>query len=112
MSTIHNSTIPSSDLLTDEALFQLRTRADQHEWGLAYNTSEPIRAISGAVLAAQILQALNTTVSAPLSKASAPKMTVQFGAYAAFMAFFGLSQSAGGEPQFLRRRRLRQQLRV
>ena len=55
---IHNTTIPSSDLLTDEAIFQLRTLADDHEFNLAYNASESIRAIAGSTLAAQIVQQL------------------------------------------------------
>lgn len=88
MATIDNVTINSSYLLTPDVLFQLRTRADQHEFGLAYNASDPIRAISGATLAAQILQALNLTI---YSK-SAPRLNVQFGAYASFLSFFGLSQ--------------------
>jgi hypothetical protein len=88
VATIDNTTINSSSLLTPDVLFQLRTRADQHEFGLAYNASDPIRAISGATLAAQILQALNQTVYST----SAPKLNVQFAAYASFLSFFGLAQ--------------------
>ncbi len=88
VATIHNTTINSSSLLTPEVLLQLRTRADQHEFGLAYNATDPIRAIAGATLAAQILQGLNETVYST----SAPKLNVQFGAYASFLSFFGLSQ--------------------
>ncbi|KAK3300441.1 uncharacterized protein B0H64DRAFT_369696 [Chaetomium fimeti] len=40
--------IPSSSPLTPEILHQLQTLADQHEWGLAYNASFPIRAVSSA----------------------------------------------------------------
>lgn len=100
VSAIHNTSIPSDNLLTNDTLFQLRTRADQHEWGLAYNASEPVRAIAGAVLAAQVVQSLNTTLTAPLSKTSAPRLTIQFGAYAAFMAFFGLAQAPAASPDF------------
>jgi len=60
---IHNTTIPFSDLLTNDTLFQLRTLADTHEYNLAYNASDPIRAVTGATLAAQIVQALNATVT-------------------------------------------------
>jgi len=88
VATIDNKTINSSSLLTPDVLFQLRTRADQHEFGLAYNASDPIRAIAGSTLAAQILQALNQTV---VSK-SATKLNVQFSAYASFLSFFGLAQ--------------------
>ncbi|KAJ8070184.1 hypothetical protein OCU04_000574 [Sclerotinia nivalis] len=87
VSTIHNSSIPSDDLLTDETLSQLQSLANNHEFNLAYNASEPIRAISGSTLAAQILQNLNTTIT---SHSTTP-LTIQFGAYATFLSFFGLS---------------------
>ncbi|KAI1763454.1 phosphoglycerate mutase-like protein [Hypoxylon sp. FL1150] len=85
---IHNSSIPSDDLLTDETVFQLRTLADNHEWNLAYNESDTIRAVAGATLAAQILQQLNSTLT---GKGATP-VSIQFGAYASFMSFFGLAQ--------------------
>jgi len=90
VSTIHNasSSIPSDNLLTTPTLFQLQTLADNHEFNLAYNSSEPIRAVAGATLAAQILQQLNTTITSQ----SASKAGIQFGAYASFLSFFGLSQ--------------------
>ncbi|KAH8911077.1 phosphoglycerate mutase-like protein [Coniochaeta sp. PMI_546] len=92
VSTIHNSSIPSDDLLTPSTLHQLQTRADQHEWGLAYNASEPIRSIAGSVLAGQVLQFLNATIQAQTnSSAPAPVLGIQFGAYASFLAFFGLA---------------------
>lgn len=100
VSEIHNETIPSSDLLTNETLFQLQTLADTHEWGLAYNESEPVRAIAGAVLAAQILDALNTTMTSSLQKTSFQKLGVQFGAYATFMAFFGLANLPAASEDF------------
>ncbi len=40
---IHNKTIPSSDVLSNDTLHQLQTLANQHEFSLAYNASEPIR---------------------------------------------------------------------
>ncbi|KAI1137006.1 histidine acid phosphatase-like protein [Hypoxylon sp. FL0543] len=88
VATIHNQTIPSADLLTNATLFQLRTLADNHEWNLAYNASDPIRAIAGATLAAQIVQQLNATLA---GKGATP-VGIQFGAYASFMSFFGLAQ--------------------
>ncbi|KAJ9137435.1 Histidine acid phosphatase [Coniochaeta hoffmannii] len=93
VSTIHNASIPSSDLLDAPTLHQLQTRADQHEFGLAYNASEPIRAIAGSVLAGQVLQFLNATIQAQTSSssASAPVLGIQFGAYASFLSFFGLA---------------------
>lgn len=77
--------------MTNETLFQLQALANTHEWGLAYNESEPVRAIAGAVLAAQILAALNTTMTSSLQKASSQRLGVQFGAYASFLSFFGLA---------------------
>ncbi|KXT04867.1 hypothetical protein AC578_3424 [Pseudocercospora eumusae] len=85
---IHNATINSSDLLTNETLFQLRTLADQHEWNLAYNASDNMRAIAGKTLAAQIVQFLNGTITSKGKQ----KIGIQFGAYASFASFFGLAQ--------------------
>ncbi|KAK3898320.1 histidine phosphatase superfamily [Staphylotrichum tortipilum] len=99
VSEIHNATIPSSSLLTPETLHQLQTLADQHEWGLAYNTSSPIRAVSRSVLAAQILSSLNTTLTTS-TKTSGLKMGIQFGAYGTFMAFFGLAQLPAASADF------------
>lgn len=100
VSEIHNQSIPSSDLLTNETLHQLQTLADTHEWGLAYSESEPVRAIAGAVLAAQILQGLNATVTAPLAKASSQRLGAQFGSYGTFMSFFGLANLTAASDDF------------
>lgn len=88
VASIHNTTIPSSGLLTNSTLSRLQTLASTHEFALAYNASDPIRAISGSVLAAQVLTALNQTLTSPTSK---PKVTIQFGAYGSFQSFFGLA---------------------
>lgn len=87
---IHNSSIPSSDVLTDETLFQIRTLADAHEYGLAYNVSDNIRAISGMQLAGEVLKYMNNTIKSGQSGSSANKFGIQFGAYATFLSFFGL----------------------
>lgn len=86
--TIHNLTIPSSDLLTNATLHELKVLANEHEFGLAYNSSETIRAIAGATLAGQIVDALNATIA----KRGAQPLTIQFGAYGVFLSFFGLAQ--------------------
>ncbi|TEA18827.1 hypothetical protein C8034_v010518 [Colletotrichum sidae] len=91
VATIHNSSIPSSSLLTNTTLRQLKSYADVHEWNLAYNESDPIRAIAGKVLAGQVLQSLNATLH-NAAAASSTKATIQFGAYATFSSFFGLAQ--------------------
>lgn len=88
VATINNASIPSAELLTEDALLQLRTLADQHQYGLAFNASEPIRAIAGSTLAAQVIEHLEETIQSK----SATKFGIQFGAYATFMAFFGLAR--------------------
>jgi len=125
---IHNKTIPSSDVLSNDTLHQLQTLANQHEFSLAYNASEPIRtllpsdqkslflhsiqstpslcppqttklptnptlrqftgAIAGSTLASQILSALNSTITSP---SHSPRLTLQLGAYASYLSFFGLA---------------------
>jgi hypothetical protein len=75
--------------LTDDALFQIRTLADSHEFGLAYNASEPgnARAMPGMQLAGEILKFFNNTIN---TKGNS-KMGIQFGAYASFLSYFGLA---------------------
>ncbi|TLS30817.1 hypothetical protein PpBr36_03510 [Pyricularia pennisetigena] len=85
---IHNASYQGRNLMTDAVLHQLYTRASQLEWNLAFNASEPARAIAGATLAGQALRSLNATLQRP---ASSPRVEVQFGAYATFSSFFGLA---------------------
>lgn len=86
---IHNASIPSSNLLNTSTLSKLFDLASTHEWNLAYNSTDAVRAISGAVLAGQILDSLQAIVDA---KKGSPKFNIQFGAYGSFMSFFGLAQ--------------------
>ncbi|KAI9744808.1 MAG: hypothetical protein M1818_001733 [Claussenomyces sp. TS43310] len=88
VSEIHNSSLQGADLLTPAVLSQLQTRADQHEFNLAYNASDSIRAVAGSTLAAQVVQQLNATIAGQ----SASKLGAQFGAYASFLSFFALAQ--------------------
>ncbi|KAG9200255.1 hypothetical protein G6514_007468 [Epicoccum nigrum] len=83
---IHNSSIPSSDVLTNSTLHQLLTLANAHEYGLAYNASDDTRAIAGMQLAGEILSYMNSTVTS----GGAKKLGVQFGAYATALSLFGL----------------------
>ncbi|KAJ4367152.1 hypothetical protein N0V83_007682 [Neocucurbitaria cava] len=78
--------MPISDVLTNSTLLQLRTLANEHEWGLAYNASDDMRAIAAMQLAGEILTYFNKTISSK----GASKFGVQFGAYATFLSFFGL----------------------
>ncbi|WYZ42885.1 hypothetical protein EsH8_VI_000584 [Colletotrichum jinshuiense] len=91
VATIHNETIPSADLLTNATIRRLTDYANIHEWNLAYNETDPIRAIAGKVLAGQVLQALNATLNSA-AKTGSTKANIQFGAYASFSSFFGLAQ--------------------
>lgn len=84
VASIHNA---SATIPDDNTMTQLRYLADQHEFGLAYNSSEPIRAITGSIIAGQVVQALNATIT---SKGKS-KLNIQFGAYAGMQSFFGLS---------------------
>ena len=55
-----------------------------------------MRAITGATLAAQILQALNLTITS----GGKSKLNIQFGAYGGFQSFFGLAQLTQANPDF------------
>ncbi|KAI1826496.1 phosphoglycerate mutase-like protein [Xylaria intraflava] len=88
VATIHNQTIPASDLLTDETLRELQVLANIHEFNLAYNSTDTVRAIAGATLAGQVVQALNATITGHGKQ----PLNIQFGAYATFLSFFGLAQ--------------------
>ena len=96
VASIHNTTFQSSNLLTNDTLFQAQTLADTHEFNLAFNASDPIRAITGATIAAQIVQALNTTITSN----GKSKINVQFGAYGGFQSFFGLANLTQANPDF------------
>lgn len=76
---------------------RLLTLASIHEWNLAYNSSEPVRAIAGSVLAGQILGALDAIAKGTKGAAT---FNAQFGAYGTFMAFFGLAQMPAASPDF------------
>ncbi|EMD67817.1 hypothetical protein GGP41_007526 [Bipolaris sorokiniana] len=84
---IHNSTIPNSDALTNSTLHQLTTLANAHEWGLAYNASDNMRAVAGMQLAGEILSYMTNVIRTSGSS----KLGIQFGAYATFLSFFGLA---------------------
>ena len=90
VASIHNSSsnFSSADLLTPDVFFQLRTLADNHEFNLAYNASDKIRAVTGSIIASQVLTALNLTLTNP---SKSPLLNIQFGAYAGMQSFFGLA---------------------
>ncbi|KAI9699476.1 MAG: hypothetical protein M1836_003087 [Candelina mexicana] len=96
VASIHNVTVEPSHLFTPDVLFQARTLSDIHEYNLAFNATDPIRAIAGATLAAEIVQQLNTTITSRGKN----KINIQFGAYASFQSFFGLAQLPAANPDF------------
>lgn len=95
VASIHNTSTSSTP--SNTTLFQLRTLADAHEWGLAYNASDKARAVSGMQLAGEILSSLNAMISSPTKS---PKLSIQFGAYATFMSFFGLADLPAASGDF------------
>lgn len=93
---IHNATFDPNGLVTSDVFYQLRTLADTHEYNLAYNASDPIRAIAGMTLAAQIVTFLNNTITSNGTN----KIGIQFGAYASFQSLFGLANLTAADPMF------------
>lgn len=95
---IHNSSseFPHEKDLTNEVYGQLLQLASNQEYSLAYNESEPVRAIDGAVLAGQILGSLNEIV---VSSGNL-KLGLQLGSYGTFLSFFGLAQLPAASVNF------------
>jgi hypothetical protein len=98
VASIHNSSnnFPNADLLTSDVFNQLFWLANNHEFNLAYNNTEPIRAITGAILANEVVTALNTTITSN----GKSKLNIQFGAYAGMLSFFGLANLTQASPDF------------
>jgi uncharacterized membrane protein YgcG len=94
VASIHNASVALPD---NADMFQLRTLADQHEFGLAYNESEPIRAVTGSIIAAQVAQALNGTITGKGKNV----LNIQFGAYAGMLSYFGLTNLTTVSPNFM-----------
>ncbi|KAK1088993.1 hypothetical protein LTR48_001010 [Friedmanniomyces endolithicus] len=84
---IHNATFDPSNIVTSNIFLQLAELSNMHEWGLAYNRSDDMRAIAGMTLAGQVQQFLNGTITS----AGKQKIAIQFGAYGNFASFFGLA---------------------
>ena len=92
----HNSTFDPNNIVTSSSFSQLRTLADAHEWGLAYNSSDDMRAVAGMTLAAQVLQFLNGTITSDGKQ----KIGIQFGNYATMASYFGLADLPAVNPDF------------
>ncbi|EED19799.1 conserved hypothetical protein [Talaromyces stipitatus ATCC 10500] len=99
VASIHNSTkeYPALQQLNSSLMNELFGLASIHEYNLAYNASDPVRAIAGAVLAGQVLQGLNNTIT---SSGRGNKLTIQFGSYATALSYFGLAQLPAANSNF------------
>jgi hypothetical protein len=84
VASIHNK---SADIPSDEVMHELLVLANIQQFNLAYNSSEPIRSVAGMTLAGEVLSALNKTITS----GGKSKLNIQFGAYATFLAYFGLA---------------------
>ena len=95
---IHNSTesFPSSPVLNDTVMQQLFVLANEHEFNLAYNSSDTISAVAGMNLAGEVLAGLNETITT----GGKSKLNVQFGAYATFLSYFGLAGLSDSNANF------------
>ncbi|KAJ5500859.1 hypothetical protein N7463_008109 [Penicillium fimorum] len=95
---IHNSTsqFPHKSDLTDEVYHQLIALAGSHEFNLAYNSSDKVRAIDGAVLAGEILAGLDETIATK----GKSKLNIGFGSYGTIFALFGLLQMPAASVNF------------
>ncbi|EER44436.1 conserved hypothetical protein [Histoplasma capsulatum var. duboisii H88] len=96
---IHNTTdsLPDDKLPSKETFTRLQDLANIYEFNLAYNATSPIRAVSGSLLAGEVLSSFNELIDTAGAKA---KLSVQFGAYAIFLSFFGLTKLAETKPEF------------
>lgn len=95
---IHNSTsnFNPAGILSNSNMHELLVLANTHEYNLAYNASSHIRGVAGMTLAGQVLAALNSTITSGGSS----KLNVQFGSYATFLSYFGLTSLPNENPTF------------
>ncbi|KAE8377159.1 histidine phosphatase superfamily [Aspergillus bertholletiae] len=91
---IHNAS--AENMPTDAQFHQLLALANIEQYNLAYNASETVRAIAGAQLAGEVLDALNETITTQ----GKTKLNLQFGSYGTFLSYFGLAQLPQVDPDF------------
>lgn len=90
----HNSTLFHSTAFTSDDLSQLYNFASQQQW--EYNTpvnGNTVNAISGRTLTSKVIQQFMHTID---SDGVADKLTMMFGSFEPFLAFFALSDLATG----------------
>lgn len=86
----HNGTVSTEDLA------QLRTLADEWEFGMAYDAEDSSRSIGGQSFAGGVLEQLDTMVSTRGQR----KFSLLAGSYDTFLAFFGLSKLTAKSADF------------
>jgi hypothetical protein len=90
----HNSSIYNSTAFSSNDLAQLFDLASQQQW--EYNTpsnGSTVNAVAGRTLASKVMQQFMHTID---SNGVADKLTLMFGSYEPFLAFFALSGLATG----------------
>ncbi|MCJ1344635.1 hypothetical protein MMC31_002838 [Peltigera leucophlebia] len=92
VANIHNASVN----VPSDKLDQLRYYSDASEFGRAYNRTMPDRAIGGMTLIGGLLQQLNQTISSKGQQ----KLSLFFGSYMTFFAFFGLTNLTDFSPDF------------
>ncbi|ODQ52023.1 phosphoglycerate mutase-like protein [Saitoella complicata NRRL Y-17804] len=90
--SVHNETIASQ--LSSETLDQLRILADQHEFALNYNATDPAYNIGGRSLMSEVLTNLNA------SAVESQKISYAAGSYANFMSLFALMNLTAASADF------------
>ncbi|KAF7503742.1 hypothetical protein GJ744_003325 [Endocarpon pusillum] len=94
VAAIHNASVASD--IKREDLDQLRYLANEREWNLNYNATQPDRSIGGMALAGGFLRQLRTVVD---SKAKT-KFSLMSGSYDTFLSFFGLTNLTAASSDF------------
>ncbi|PSK59225.1 Lysosomal acid phosphatase [Elsinoe australis] len=93
--SIHNASVSSE--IDSSALDQARFLADQWEFNMNYNATQPLRSVGGASLAGGILSQMAAVVK---SGASKQKFNLMAGSYDTFLSFFGLTNLTAASPNF------------
>ncbi|PNS18383.1 Lysosomal acid phosphatase [Sphaceloma murrayae] len=93
--SIHNASVSSQ--IDASALDQARYLANEWEWNMNYNTTQPSRSVGGSALAGGILAQMDAAVK---TKAVKQKFNLMAGSYDTFLAFFGLANLTSASTDF------------
>lgn len=93
VANVHNASVS----VPPDQLNQLRYYSDASEFARAYNRTMPARSIGGLTLMGGLLQQLNQTVASKGQQ----KLSLFFGSYMTFFAFFGVTNLTDVSPDFL-----------